>query len=158
MNYILSATRDYNGLYQSVNVKLKGGRGQCLPTMRSWASILTQFDFTTANFPNYTGDSIIGSNYKSMTYSSMKSEINRSVSESSITADVSAVIRWKQYESEDSDLARNTIIKVYNTTYSTVANDIKQQFYYLTGKNYDDNRLCIVNLNISLKLSEREEL
>lgn len=157
MNYILSATRDYNGLFQSVNVKLKGARGQALPTMRSWASVLSQFDFTSANFPDYTGEDIVGSHYKSVNYSSMKSDVNWLISEHSILADVSAVIRWKQEESVNSDLPRNTILKVYDTTYSTVASDIKQQFYYLTGKNYDDNRLCIVNLNVSLRLAERED-
>lgn len=153
MNYILSATRDYNGLYQSVNVKLKGARGQALPTLRSWANILTQFDFNSTNFPDYTGESIVGSHYKSMTYNTMKSDVNWLISEHTVTADVSVVIRWKQNDSVNNDLPRNTILKVYDTTYSTVANDIKQQFYYLTGQNYDDNRLCIVNLNISLKLS-----
>ena len=153
MNYILSATRDYNGLYQSVNVKLKGVRGQALPTLRSWANILTQFDFNSTNFPDYTGESIVGSHYKSMTYNTMKSDVNWVISEHTVTADVSVVIRWKQNDSVNNDLPRNTILKVYDTTYSTVANDIKQQFYYLTGRNYDDNRLCIVNLNISLKLS-----
>lgn len=157
MNYILSATRDYNGLYQSVNVKLRGGRGQCFPTMRSWANVLTQFDFTSTNFPEYTGESIVGSGYKSMNYSTMKSDINRAVNDSTITADVSVVIRWKEDESVNNDLPRNTILKVYETTYSTIAEDIKQEFYYLTGRNYDDNRLCVVNLNVSLKLAERED-
>ena len=153
MNYILSATRDYNGLYQSVNVKLKGARGQALPTMRSWASVLSKFDFTSTNFPNYTGDEIVGSHYKSMNYSTMKSDINELIAEHQVSADVTAVIRWKQDESENNDLPRNTIIKVYDTTYTNVAEDIKTQFYYMTGKNYNDNRLCIVNLNISLKLT-----
>ena len=152
MNYILSATRDYNGLYQSVNVKLKGARGQALPTLRTWASVLSKFDFTSANFPDYTGVEIVGSHYKSMNYSTMKSDVNELIAEHQVSADVTAVIRWKQEESENNDLARNTIIKVYNTTYTNVAEDIKTQFYYMTGKNYNDNRLCIVNLNISLKL------
>ena len=153
MNYILSATRDYNGLYQSVNVKLKGARGQALPTMRTWASVLSKFDFTSANFPDYTGDEIVGSHYKSMNYSTMKSDINELIAEHQVSADVTAVIRWKQDESENNDLPRNTIIKVYDTTYTNVAEDIKTQFYYMTGKNYNDNRLCVVNLNISLKLT-----
>ena len=153
MNYILSATRDYNGLYQSVNVKLKGARGQALPTMRTWASVIGKFDFTTTNFPDYTGDEIVGSHYKSMNYSTMKSDINWLIAEHQVSADVTAVIRWKQDESENNDLPRNTIIKVYDTTYTNVAEDIKTQFYYITGKNYNDNRLCVVNLNISLKLT-----
>lgn len=152
MNYILSSTRDYNGVFQSVNVKLRGARGQVLSTMRSWALVLSQFDFTSTNFPEYTGENIVGSKYKSMNYSTMKSDINELVSEHSIYADVSVVIRWKQEESVNNDLARNTIIKVYDTTYSTIKQDIMQQFYYVTGKNYDDNKLCIVSMNISLKL------
>lgn len=153
MNYILSATRDYNGLFQSVNVKLKGARGQALPTLKTWANVLTQFDFTSTNFPDYTGENIAGSNYKSVTYNTMKSDINWLIAEHTITADVSVVIRWKEESSVSNDLPRNTILKVYDTTYANIASDIKQQFYYLTGKNYDDNRLCIVNLNISLKLT-----
>ena len=153
MNYILSATRDYNGLYQSVNVKLKGARGQTLPTLKTWANILAQFDFTSTNFPDYTGENIVGSHYKSMTYNTMKSDVNWLIAEHTVMADASVVIRWKEESSVSNDLPRNTILKVYDTTYANIASDIKQQFYYLTGKNYDDNRLCIVNLNISLKLT-----
>lgn len=153
MNYILSATRDYNGLYQSVNVKLKGATGQALSTLRTWANILTQFDFTSANFPNYTGENIVGSNYKSMTYNTMKSDVNWEIAGHQIVADISLVIRWKEESSVNNDLPRNIILKVYNTTYTNAPNDIKRQFYNLTGRNYDDNRLCIVNLNVSLKLT-----
>lgn len=152
MNYILSATRNYNGIFQSANVKMRGARGQVLPTLRTWAQVLTQFDFTSANFPDYTGETIAGSNYKSMNYSTMKSDVNWAISEHTVLGDVTVVVRWKEDRAVNVEFPRNTIIKVYDTTIDTVKADIMQQFYYTVGKSYDDNKLCIVSMNISLKL------
>lgn len=152
MNYILTTSRNYNGFFQNVCVKMRGARGQQFPAMRTWALILTQFDFTSENFPNYTGDSIVGTEYKSMNFVTHKSEINLLPSEHTVLADVCAVVKWKEERSVDGDAPRSTIIKVFDVGYNDVVSAIKSEYTRVTAKNYDDNRLCIVSLNINLKI------
>lgn len=131
---------------------MRGARGQQFPLMRTWALILSQFDFTSENFPDYTGDSIVGTEYKSMNFVTHKSEINLLPSEHSVLADVCAVVKWKEERSVDGDAPRSTIIKVFDVGYNDVVSAIKSEYTRVTAKNYDDNRLCIVSLNINLKI------
>lgn len=145
MNYILNCTREYNGEFQSVIVKLRGVSsgsysGQRYLSMRSWAEKIADFDFT----------GITGGEFKSENL--VVNESLRNSNSNSAFADVSAIIKWKKEESVVNDLPRNTTVRVKNTTNESIVSALKSKFTEITGTTYDnDNRLVITNLVIDLK-------
>ena len=144
MNYILSATRKIDNFPQSVIVKLKGGTGQMFTTMRSYALLIRDFDLN--------GQS--GSKFKSMNYSTMPSIVNNST----ITEiNVKAIIKFNEPNAIDNDTPRATIVNIKNVASSGVLVDaVKAQFTAVTGKAYEDTRLYVSNMIISLSAINQE--
>lgn len=146
MNYILSATRKIDNFPQSVIVKLKGGKGQMFTTMRSYALLIRDFD--------QNGQS--GSRFKSMNYSTMPSVINNST----ITEiNVKAIIKFNEPNSIDNDTPRATVVNVKNVSaISALVDAVKAQFTAVTGKAFNDTRLFVSNMIISLSAVNQEEI
>lgn len=140
MNYILSCTRQYNGEFQSIVVKMRGVSGERFTTMRSWALRIAQFDFT----------GITGNQFKSENF--VSNESLKNVNASSFYADVNAIVKWKKGDAVDNDLPRNIIVRLNNTSYNNVVSDFKAKFEEITGTAYDsDNKLVITNFVVDLK-------
>lgn len=144
MNYILTATRNYNGHFQSVNVRLANGKDNMFPTMRTWAILLSEFDY------NYGGESITGSGYKSMNYVTKESELNY---EGNIAGNATVTIIWSEENSVNQDSPRSSIIRVENITYSNFVDKVLEKFEEVTGKVFKQNKkFYIACLNIRLKV------
>lgn len=143
MNYIFTATRNYAGHFQSVNIRLYNGNGNMFPTLRTWALLLSNFDY------NYGGESIVGSNYKSQNYVASESEIN--ISDGTITGDVSVVICWGEESSVNQDSPRTTIIKIKDVSYNNVVSRILDEFREVTGKIFEQNKKFYIScMNVRL--------
>lgn len=144
MNYILTATRKIDNFPQSIIVKLKGGTGQMFTTMRSYALLIRDFDLN--------GQS--GSRFKSMNYSTMPSIINNST----ITEiNVKAIIKFNEPNAIDNDTPRATVVSIKNVASSSaLVNAVKAQFTAVTGKAYEDTRLYVSNMIISLSAINQE--
>ena len=143
MNYILTATREYAGHFQSVNIRVSNGTGNMFPTMRTWALLLENFDY------NYGGETITGGKYKSMNYITKESALNFS---GGITGNATVVIRWSEESSVNQDSPRSTIIKVEDITYNNFVEKVLEKFQAVTGKIFSQNKkFYIACLGIRLK-------
>lgn len=143
MNYILTATREYAGHFQSVNIRVNNGMGDMFPTMRTWALLLENFDY------NYGGETITGGKYKSMNYITKESALNFS---GGLTGNATVVIRWSEESSVNQDSPRSTIIKVEDITYTNFVDKVLEKFQAVTGKGFSQNKkFYIACLGIRLK-------
>lgn len=143
MNYILTATREYAGHFQSVNIRLNNGTGDMFPTMRTWALLLADFDY------NYGGETITGGKYKSVNYITRESDLNFS---EGITGNATVAIKWSEESSVNQDSPRSTIIKVEDITYNNFVSKVLEKFQAVTGKAFSQNKkFYIACLGIRLK-------
>lgn len=141
MNYLLTATMENNGDFQSVIVKLKGARGQMFPQMRSWALALRDTALSGQT----------EAQFKSMNYTTKPSEINELLYPDNMNADIRFVIKWREDNSVNNDFGRSTIIKVENTNKTDFVNDMKAKWLEVTGSAYDDTKLFVSNMVVELK-------
>lgn len=90
-----------------------------------------------------------------MNYSTMPSVINNST----ITEiNVKAIIKFNEPNSIDNDTPRATVVNVKNVSASSALVDaVKSQFTAVTGKAFNDTRLFVSNMIISLSAVNQEE-